>query len=333
MAHQLERFSDGSTSFVSARVDAWHRLGTVLPDTFSGATALRTARLDRWNVHTTPLQITEGGTTLAVPDAYATVRTHPETGLPDVLGVVGDRYRPVQNEELTDVLEAIIDQSGAHFETAGSLRGGREIFVTMRLPETMRVGGTDELDLYVAALNAHDGSAAMRLIVSPVRIVCANTQAAALRDARSVYSIRHTSGATTKIAEARQALGMTFTYLEGFQTEAERMIDQTLTDGRFMDILRAEVWPEPTDPTDRQTANRRAILAEAERLFTEAPTQAAIRGTAWAGYQSVVEYLDHYAPVRNGRVTAEVARAERTLIQPRVIGLKHQAFDAFRLAA
>ncbi|WP_304452924.1 DUF932 domain-containing protein [Nocardiopsis sp. YSL2] len=334
MAHELERFSDGTASFVSAQQDAWHRLGTVLPDTFDATTALRTARLDRWNVHTSPLHITESGATLSVPDAYATVRTHPETGLPDVLGVVKGRYLPIQNEELTEVLDFITDESGAHFETAGSLRAGREVFVTMRLPETMTIAGTDKLDLYLAALNSHDGSAAMRLLVSPVRVVCANTQAAALADARSVYAIRHTSGARGRIAAAREALGMSFTYLEEFQTEAERMLDQQLTDGRFMDIVGRELWPEPQEPTERKINNRARILADVNELFVEADTQESIRGTAWAGYQSVVEYLDHYAPVKGKHGdAADAARAERILVQPAITALKTKAFDAFRLAA
>ncbi|MEV2277691.1 DUF932 domain-containing protein [Nocardiopsis sp. NPDC049922] len=334
MAHELERFSDGSASFVSARTDAWHRLGTVLPDVFDADTALRTARLDRWNVHTSPLSITENGTPLVVPDAYATVRTHPETGRPDALGVVKGRYRPIQNEELTEVLDFITDTSGAHFETAGSLREGREVFVTMRLPETMRVAGTDELDLYVAALNAHDGSAAMRLLVSPVRIVCANTQAAALEGAQSVYAIRHTSGARGRITAAREALGMTFAYLDEFQAEAERMLDQQMNDGAFMDIVGRELWPLAKDATDRQITNRARILTDVHQLFTDAPTQDNIRGTAWAGYQSVVEYLDHVAPVRGkDGDAATTARAERVLVQPAVVNLKTRAFDAFRLAA
>jgi Domain of unknown function (DUF932) len=51
-----------------------------------------------------------------------------------VLGIVGSKYEPVQNEESCALLNAVTDESGAVFETAGALRGGREIFVTMRLP-------------------------------------------------------------------------------------------------------------------------------------------------------------------------------------------------------
>ena len=98
---------------------------------------------------------------LAVPDFYATVRTNPINGALDVLGVVGSKYEPVQNEASCDLLDALVDESGAHFETAGALRGGRETFVTMKLPNSMvfdgRDGSKDRTDFYLAALNSHDG--------------------------------------------------------------------------------------------------------------------------------------------------------------------------------
>ena len=134
----------------------------------------------------------DGVTSVEVP-GYATVRTNPFTGAPEALGVVGAGYRPLQNEEHCDFLNHLADASGAIFDTAGSLRGGRQVFVTMCLPETVLVGGVDELDLNIAALNSHDGNSAFRVLLTPVRVVCANTQAAALRNHVASVSIRHTS--------------------------------------------------------------------------------------------------------------------------------------------
>ena len=99
---------------------------------------------------------------IPVPDMFATVRDNPiVTGQIDYLGVVGTKYEPVQNESSCAVLDAITDESGAHFETAGALRGGRETFVTMKLPKTMtfqgRDGSEDTTEWYLAALNSHDG--------------------------------------------------------------------------------------------------------------------------------------------------------------------------------
>ena len=149
-----------------------------------------------------------------MPDYYATVRTNPIHGGIDVLGVVGSKYEPVQNEASCELLDALTDESGAHFETAGALRGGRETFITMKLPNTMvfdgRDGSKDRTEFYLAALNSHDGSSAWRVLLTPVRIVCANTQSAAIGSAKASFSIRHTGGAKASIAEARAALKLSW---------------------------------------------------------------------------------------------------------------------------
>ena len=98
MAHDLETWGGRSASFVSARQHAWHRLGTVLPAEFDAAEAMRHAKLGGWNVRKEPLTTTvlsaDGVASLDVPDHFATVRTNPVTGRPDVLGVVGRGLHP-----------------------------------------------------------------------------------------------------------------------------------------------------------------------------------------------------------------------------------------------
>ena len=331
MAHDIETFGT-EAAFVTARTDAWHRLGTTLPDVFDADTAMRIAHLGEWNVHKTPLTTTiitpEGVSTLDVPDRFATVRTNPFTGTPDVLGVVGADYVPVQNEDHTDLLNALVDESGAHFETAGSLRGGRQVFVTMKLPQTMRIGGVDDIDLYIAALNSHDGSTAFRLLVTPVRVVCANTQTLAIAHARQSFSLRHTSGISGKITEARQALGLTWEFVEAFEVEAERMIQTAMSERQYMDVVR-KVIPAPTCATARQDRAYERTLGELRALW-HAPTQAGVAGTRWAGWQAVVEWVDHVAPVRV-KGDKDAARAVRTLTGGWAADRKQAAFDLLRV--
>lgn len=337
MAHQLENWSDGSASFASARQHAWHRLGTVLPSEFDAAQAMTYAKLGGWRVRKEALQTTvltaDGVSTLDVPEQFATVRTNPVTGRPDVLGVVGRGYTPIQNEEHAALLDALVDESGAHFETAGSLRGGRQVFLTMKLPTTMQIGGVDPVDLYLIACNSHDGTSAFRLMVSPVRVVCANTQAIAIRRAQSSFSIRHTSGASGQIEQARQALGLTFTYAETFQTQAEAMIARAMTDQQFRNLIDA-VWntddktetAEQGRPSKRSqtiAANRRGALVD---LWRSSPTAEAIRGTRWAAYQAITEYTDHFAPIGQ-KPNPGAARAERAITSANVAAVKTRAFD------
>jgi phage/plasmid-like protein (TIGR03299 family) len=334
MSHELERFTDGSAAFVSARQHAWHRLGTVLPDAFTASQAMEYARLGWWNVRKEHLQAVvvtdEGVSKIDVADHYASVRTNPVTGQPEVLGVVGEQYVPVQNEELCELLDAVVDEGGAHFETAGSLRGGRQVFVSMKFPAGIKIGGVDAMNLYLCALSSHDGSRALTGLATPVRVLCANTQAAALRNHRASFTIRHTRGAKFALAEARRALQLTFDHFDAFGIEAEKMINETLTDDAFAKIT-AELWPlnsETESVRSRNNSLRRDH--ELAYLWHDADTNAAIRGTRWAGYQAITEYLDPHTPVGPKRDAAKV-RAERA-ISPATTALKARAFDLLSLS-
>ncbi|HON74695.1 MAG TPA: DUF932 domain-containing protein, partial [Dermatophilaceae bacterium] len=216
---------------------------------------------------------------------------------------------------------------GATFDTAGSLRGGRQVFVTMRLPEHLSIGGSDRVDLNIAALNSHDGSSAFRVLITPVRVVCANTQHAALRNHLSSWSIRHTRNAKAAVQAARDTLGLTFAYVEAFEAEAERMINTSVTDAAFFELVQ-NLFPSPSPEAPARTRNaarrRQASLAH---LWHDAATQSGIAGTAWAAYQSVVEYVDHFAPVRD-KADAAMARALRLLTTDEPARIKARAWTA-----
>ena len=335
MPHEIETFDDGTAAFFTARTDAWHRLGVTTRDCLTAEQVMTTAKLGGWNVRTVSLQATEltddGVTTLDVADHFATVRTHPLSGKPDVLGVVGAGYTVVQNEEHCELLNLLVDEAGAHFETAGSLRGGRETFVTMKLPHTLTLDGSngrDDVELYLAAMSSHDGTAAWRVIVTPIRIVCANTQRIALRHAKATYAIRHTRTAKAKIAQARQALGIVWRYAEEFETAAQNLINSTLLLDEFQAIV-DKLWPvDPTDIVGPRAAGIRDRRNQALRsLFVEADTQHTIRGTRWAGLQAITEYLDHHTPARDDDV-----RATRVLTSHALGERKQRAYDLLAAA-
>lgn len=334
MAHEIETHGNAA-AFVTAKTHAWHKLGTVLPDAFTAEDAMREAYLGGWNVRKSPLttvDVTDSGvTTVEVPDKYAMLRTSPFTGQAEALGVVGNQYEPIQNEEHAQFLNDIVDESGAHFETAGSLRGGREVFLTMRVPEYMKVGGIDPVDLYLVALNAHDGTQSFRLLITPVRVVCANTQAAALRNNLSSVSIRHTRNAKSSLEEARRALDLSFAYADEFSVLANEMVESTLTDAKFSKLI-TKFFPDPKSLSERQQRTRQDEIDALEALWASSPTLSEIKGTAWAGYQTVTEYLDHYRPMRGvGDGDEDVMRAERA-IKPETARIKESAFATFAMA-
>ncbi|MHB1010944.1 MAG: DUF932 domain-containing protein, partial [Propionibacteriaceae bacterium] len=191
----------------------------------------------------------------------------------------------------------------------------------------LSIGGTDRVDLNIAALNSHDGTSAFRVLVTPVRVVCANTQHAALANHVSSWSIRHTRNAKAAVQVARDSLGLTFAYVEAFQAEADRLIDTATTDAQFFALV-ADLFGAPDHDAPARTRHahtqRRQTLAH---LWHDADTQHGITGTAWGAYQAVTEYVDHYAPVRERRDPA-TARAVRLLTTDDPARLKARAWAA-----
>ena len=319
MAHEIEQFTDGTAAFFTARQDAWHRLGTVTTDCLSAAQVMDVAYLGGWDVRKEALTTVESGA--PVPNKFATTRIHPKTGRREVLGTVGPAYQVVQNEQACELLDMIVDETGAHFETAGSLRGGREVFVTMKLPDTIRIAGTDAMDLYLAMCTSHDASRLGRVLCTPVRIVCANTQAAAFTNNTGEYTFRHSGDILGKLADVRAALGLVPVYLDQFQAEAEKMIDKQL-EWEQLQRIADELWPLGEEDPESAFLKKMARERDLRYLFEDAPTQEAIRGTAWAGYQAITEWLDHRQPAKS-----DYHRANKVLSDGTVTAAKKRAFD------
>jgi phage/plasmid-like protein (TIGR03299 family) len=322
MPHELDN-TQGVYSYADSRSDAWHQLGQQVEHLMDAQEVLAAAYLSGWNVHKRPIFVaqdpvlTETGVTtpppVRVPDMYATVRTNPITGDLEPLGVVGERYEPVANESSCTILNALTDEAGAVYQTAGALRGGRETFVTMKLPESMtfegRNGADDRTEWYLAAVNSHDGQSRFRLLLTPIRIVCANTQSAAIAQARSTFGVTHTSSAGTAIQHARAALRLSWRYIAEFKQEAAALYAAPMDVGEMQAFTRRLCKVEQAD-SDAARKGRDAQAAAIVKLWVSSPTVAPILGqTRWAAYNAVTEWADHFAPVRGVKGARAVAQA------------------------
>ncbi len=323
MAHALD-ITDGIAAYADSRTDAWHQLGQQVGHAMTAQEAMKAAYLGGWDVRKRPAYaLLENGRQLEMTDRAAVIRTNPINGQAEFLGDVGKDYRIIQNEEHADFLNVLVDESGAHFETAGALYGGRKVFLSMKLPGHMNAGGSgDKVDLYIVALNGHDGGTAFTLFVTPVRPVCANTVNVALAQAKNTFRIRHSSGAERVLrSDARRALELTFSYADAFNAAAEQLINTQLTNSQFEAIIQEEYGmldSENPSVLDRAQGKIDDLMS----LFVEAGTQEGIRETAWAGFQSIVEWQDHFSVVRGD--DHGTRRALNAVLAP---APKQRAFD------
>jgi len=188
----------------------------------------------------------------------------------------------------------------------------------------MQIAGVDRMDLYLIGTTSHDGTAALRVDASPIRVVCANTQRAAFEAAVGHYTFRHTSNVGSQISQAREALGLMWKYMDTFEKAAERMLNTPLLMREFEQVV-GQVWPVKDNASDTTRRNAKQRLGTLKYLITEADTQKAITGSRWAGYQAITEYLDHYQPAKN-----ELVRANRVLTGT-TGDLKLVAFDLLKV--
>ena len=313
MAHELET-QNGVASFASFREPAWHGLGTVFTEEKNTSEMLEAANLNNWNVRLEDVNIP---THLSSDKNYQyVIRTNPtDNTQTDVLGVVGERYVPLQNEDLFSFGDNILD-GGGRWETAGSLRGGRVVFGSLALERETILdpnGVADKVKTYLLINTSHDGSIAIQASVTPVRVVCANTLNMALgrtkkrNGIKQSFKIRHTETAQGKVQVARETLGMANAYMDEFDKMAKQMIEKEISAQKFNDIVLAS-YPKPEEDKKLALTKWTNKIDQINDIYT-GEFNGMIAGTAWGAFNALTERLDWYRSARGGNNESLLAAA------------------------
>jgi phage/plasmid-like protein (TIGR03299 family) len=307
MSHMLEQYGD-MASFASLREPAWHGLGTVIDEAVSTSEMLDLAHLSGWNVRLEAVNLPGR----SHKEYFATVRTNPFDGEPDVLGVVGERYKVLQNEELFTFGDALLD--GGRWETAGSIKNGTVVFGSLALDRQTDLdpkGRGDKVNNYLLVHTSHDGSLAIQASVTPVRVVCQNTLNMAVgykgKGAKQSFRIRHTATLQGKVQAAREALGLANQYLDEFDKIAAEMIAKEINDQKFFDIITA-VYPKPEENTKGAMTKWENKIDTLNDIYN-GETCVNIKGTAWGAYNAMTERLDWFRNPRGGNAESVLAAA------------------------
>jgi phage/plasmid-like protein (TIGR03299 family) len=255
--------------------------------------------------------------TLTSDKSYQYVlRTNPTNNTQtDVLGIVGERYVPLQNEDLFSFGDNILD-GGGRWETAGSIKGGRVVFGSLALERETILdpsGVADKVKTYLLINTSHDGSIAIQASITPVRVVCANTLNLALNQkkkkngVKQSFKIRHTQTAEGKIQIARETLGMANAYMDEFDIMAKAMIEKEVSAKQFNDIILA-AYAKPDKDTKgavKKWENKVDIIND---IYT-GEFNGMIAGNAWGAFNALTERLDWYRSARGGSNESILASA------------------------
>lgn len=269
----------------SVREVPWHGLGQILDNPVTSKEAIVAAGLD-WNVITKEVYV--GG--VKTPGYVANVRDSDNS----VLGIVTNRYSIIQNSEAFEFTDSLVSDGELTYETAGSLRNGKQIWLLGKLPKTEILG--DDLEPYICFTNTHDGTGAVRVCMTPVRVVCNNTLNLALRTAKRSWSTRHTGDIQSKVREAQATLGMANDYISALKQEAENLANINVSDETIEGILDL-IYPVKDDASDLTKGRIDGLKEEFFRCLGMSDIKQ-FRGTAYGAMMAATDFADHSKPLR-----------------------------------
>jgi phage/plasmid-like protein (TIGR03299 family) len=280
----------------------WHGLGKRVAGLQTAEEAIKAAGLD-WEVELAEI-FTRNDDGLKKATDYRAVRRITDKR---VYGIVSPKYQPIQNRDAFRFFDEVVGSKKAIYETAGSLRGGQRIWILANLKGTVGVKG-DEIKRYLTLTNSHDGSLALQMFFSPVRVVCMNTLRMALARASNSFYCRHTLGALDRIEAAREILGLATQFYTDWLKEARHLATLQLPAPKVPLLLNA-AFNQPDSIKMEDIYNPIQVqMKKVEELITQGRGQdnPAIQGTAWQGYNAVAEYADYYRPYRSQKKDARL---------------------------
>jgi phage/plasmid-like protein (TIGR03299 family) len=284
---EVKRMSANVETMFSVRETPWHGLGTIVENAPTSEDAIIWAGLN-WEVLQKRL-ITEDA--IVVPDNYANVRSSDGK----VLGVVGKRYQIVQNTDAFKFTDSLLGE-GVTYETAGSLNDGKTIWLLAKMPDKYTILG-DKVDPYICFTNTHDGSGAVKVAMTPVRVVCQNTLNMALGSAKRTWSARHVGSIDAKLREAEETLQFAHEYMTAINDTFEELYKVKLTDFEVRSILN-KVIPINEDMGKSQQENNKTIRDDILYRFKNAPDLRELEYTGARLVQAVADTTSHIEPFR-----------------------------------
>ena len=338
MAHNIEYNNGrGTNSFYSRKELAWHGLGQVIQEAVSPQEALKLANLD-YDVALAPLFasfIPEGcyAKPLSDSNGFGIYNTEDYSWVKDIskkgeqlttnkaiyrkdtltpLGVVGNKYTPVQNIEslnfIYDILKHnpdIKEKNDIIIETAGVLGIGERIFVTAKLPKGFKIGEEkDSTELYIVFTNSHNGTSSLTAMVTPIRVVCNNTLTAALGSAKSKVAFRHTANIANAMKQGLGLLGLAY---EGFNSNKQaydallnirvdqNLIDELICKAMLNDnqLLQVSKFGIRNVSKDIVSTTIKNTIVDIRNFIDLGVGQNTNRGTAYWAYMGMNTYLNN----------------------------------------
>lgn len=281
MSHEVE-------TMAWAHQVPWHGLGVEVDPRISTDEMLVKAGLN-WEVERVPVYTADSPD--AIPDQYAIRRATDKR----VFDIVSDRWKPVQNIEILAFFRDWVKAGDATLETAGSLRGGKQVWALANLKTGFTLRGGDTIKGYVLMVGSHESGKATMIRTTGIRVVCANTMALALNGkAKSEVRWSHVSDFDPAVAKER--LGVSREEISAYEKAARTLQKIKMDTEAQLKILQPVFQPNIELIDLKEETNWSPTVKQI--LWAEKKAPGATPGSAWGLLNGVTYALDHLANTR-----------------------------------
>lgn len=319
MAHNLSTFN-GRAAMMFAGAKPWHGLGVEVPDAVTAEEAIQHAGLD-WEVQSQPVYFSADARPAEQYQALVRADTR------RLLSIQSDGYKIIQNREAFRFFDSVVGSKDAKYVTAGALGAGERIWMLAEVSRCpIMIAGQDEVKPFILLSTSHDGTAALRMLFTPVRVVCQNTLNAALGKGAGGVSIRHTANAMGRVDEARRALGIALKYYDTFEQEVQTLASKQIGRAGLRQYFETLVPDNEKADSNTRTQNIRGRM---EYLFEYGKGQQipGVRGSLWAAYNAVTEYVDHDRTTRGATQQERASNRLESIWLGSGARMKEEAFE------
>ena len=292
---------------------SWVKAGTAV-NAGSASEAARQAGLD-WNVMLADMEahisykVNEYETMVdyyQVPKRQAVLKLGKDDKN-EVIGVVGEKYKIVQNMEVFSALDTLVDSGDARYTAAGEYNNGANIWMVMELPVGIQVAN-DPHAAFLLVQSSHDGSCAVRIRPIIERLFCMNQINRIIKGKNTnayTYVMKHTTNSQLSVNDIRNITQLTYNSIQEYEAVAGTLLQRKVDERQVRNIFKS-VWALPSEVEESpdhllsQGQRRQRTIAfngreSAWSIYSQSPTQENIRGTAFGVWQAVIEHADHHA--------------------------------------
>lgn len=271
------------TTFASRQPATFIR-GEVFTDEVTKASdMLAKANLANWNVRLREIETDARATTCA----YEVIRDNPFDGGIDRLGISGERYAVIQNEQAF----AMFDDLAPKWEAAGAFKNGAIVYGQATSEADIVLdpnGAADVIRPNIVVSTGHGGTGALRIGRTAMRLDCFNQFNLMFGNLQHAVTVRHTKTAEARMKTIRLAWKQNNVYFDRLSEEANALFQQAATDKQFFGIVEQFMGERP----DLNTKGAQTKWDNSLELYTQAwrgETNEKAHGTAWGVFNALIE--------------------------------------------